>query len=158
MKKDVQEFNINSKENIKNLIYKIRGENVIFDTDVATLYNYNMRDFNRIIKRNKERFSKDVYFKLTQDEYINLMSKYVKDNEGRKYKDEFVPYAFTELGIHILVMTLNKKRDVQTNINIMDAFAEKNNNVQILRKIYEIEKLANELSKRYEELINVMNE
>ena len=59
----------NSSENIKNLIYTIRGKQVMLDSDVAMLYHYETKKINQTVKRNINRFPKKFCFRLTKDEF-----------------------------------------------------------------------------------------
>ena len=77
-------------ENIKNLIYTIRGKQVMLDSDVAMLYHCETKYINRVVKRNIERFPEEFCFQLTEKEFQNY--------GGRRY----LPYVFTEQGIAML--------------------------------------------------------
>lgn len=59
-------------ENIKNLIYTIRGKQVMLDSDVAMLYQYTTKSINKAMKRNINRFPEDFCFQLTEKEVENL--------------------------------------------------------------------------------------
>jgi len=60
------------QENIKNLIYTIRGKQVMLDSDVAMLYHYETKNINKAMKRNIDRFPEDFCFQLTEIEIENL--------------------------------------------------------------------------------------
>lgn len=62
---------------IQNLIYEIRGQNVMLDFDIAELYSVETRVLNQAVKRNKDRFPKDFMFQLNQKEFDNLKSQFV---------------------------------------------------------------------------------
>ncbi len=62
----------NETENIKNLIYTIRGKQVMLDSDVAMLYHYENRNVNKAMKRNIERFPEDFCFQITKNELEDL--------------------------------------------------------------------------------------
>lgn len=84
-------------ENIKNLIYTIRGKQVMLDSDVAMLYHYETKKINQTVKRNIERFPKKFCFQLTEDEMENLRSQIMtsslkKENYGGR---RYLPYVFT---------------------------------------------------------------
>jgi hypothetical protein len=64
-------------ENIKEMIYLIRGQKVMFDIDLANLYRVETRALNQAVKRNIKRFPEDFMFRLSQDEYDNLKSQFV---------------------------------------------------------------------------------
>ena len=117
----------NSTENIKNLIYTIRGKQVMLDSDVAMLYHYETKKINQTVKRNINRFPEKFCFILTKDEFEFMWSQIVttsklKDNKYRSAK--YLPYVFTEQGIAMLSGLLKNEIAVQVSINIMDAFVE----------------------------------
>ena len=62
------------KEDIKieNMIYEVRGKQVMLDSDLATLYGTSTGNLNRAKKRNTDRFPNDFSFQLSKEEYINL--------------------------------------------------------------------------------------
>ena len=66
---DVEKY---ETDNIKNLIYTIRGKQVMLDSDVAMLYHYETKNINKAMKRNIERFPEDFCFQLTEKEVENL--------------------------------------------------------------------------------------
>ena len=73
----VQKERLFKVSDIKNLIYKIRGEQVMLDSDVATLYHYETKKINQAVKRNIERFPEKFCFQLTKEEFENLKSQIV---------------------------------------------------------------------------------
>lgn len=82
---------------IQNMIYTIRGKQVMVDSDLAYLYNVEIKVLNQVVKRNLNRFSEHFRFQLTEEEYENLRSQFVTSSEdnthvGRRY----MPYIFTE--------------------------------------------------------------
>ena len=62
---------------IKNLIYTIRGKQVMLDSDVARLYGCETKYVNRVVKRNIKRFPEEFYFQLTENEYESLRCQFV---------------------------------------------------------------------------------
>ena len=83
-------------EHLGKLIYCIRGTRVMLDMDLADIYGYSTKDFNRQVKNNIEKFDQDFMFQLTDEEYENLRCKNSTSSwGGRRYN----PYAFTEQGI-----------------------------------------------------------
>ena len=92
------ELNVVSNEDIKNLIYTIRGKQVMLDSDVAMLYHYETKKINETVKRNIKRFPESFCFQLTESETENLRSQIAtsslkKDNHGGR---RYLPYVFTE--------------------------------------------------------------
>ena len=114
-----------SSEEIKNLIYTIRGKQVMLDSDVANLYRYKTKVLNLTVKRNIERFPEEFCFQLTEEELENLRfqietSKKEKMHGGRRY----LPYVFTEQGIAMLSGILKSEIAVKVSINIINAFVQ----------------------------------
>jgi hypothetical protein len=107
-------------ERIERSILWVRGEKVILDSDLASLYGVETRVLVQAVKRNPLRFPDDFMFQLTSDEFDHLksISGAMSVWGGRRYP----PYAFTEQGVAMLSSVLNSKRAVQVNIDIMRAF------------------------------------
>lgn len=70
-----------SNEEIKNLIYTIRGKQVMLDSDVAMLYHYETKNINKAVKRNIERFPEDFCFQLTKDEMNKMEQKFIEQDK-----------------------------------------------------------------------------
>ena len=113
-------------ENIKNLIYTIRGKQVMIDSDVAMLYQCETKYVNRVVKRNIERFPEEFCFQLTEKESQNLRCQFVTSSfEKQSYGGRrYLPYVFTEQGIVMLSALLKSEIAVKVSINIMKAFVE----------------------------------
>ena len=88
---------------IKNKIHYIRGEYVMIDSDLALIYGYETRYFNRQVKNNIDKFETDFMFQLTKEEYENLMCKNFTSSWGGNRK---LPYVFTEQGLYMLMTVL----------------------------------------------------
>ena len=94
-----------SHVDIRNLIYTIRGKQVMLDSDVAMLYHYETKNVNKAVKRNIDRFPEDFCFQLTKDEMDKMWFQNATTSKGEnnKYRSEkYLPYAFTEQGIAML--------------------------------------------------------
>jgi len=144
---------------IQNMIYEIRGQKVMLDSDLAELYGIEIKVMNQAVKRNISRFPDDFMFQLTDEEWKNQRSQIVTfKNDTRKYK----PYAFTEHGILMLSSIINSSRAIEINIQIMRIFVKmryhvlsksyKNNQITELRKLLmlHIENCDNKLSEHDE--------
>jgi len=111
----------NKLAKIQSMIYEIRGQKVMFDSDLAVLYGVELRALNQAVKRNLGRFPQDFMFQLTDKEWKNQRSQIVIfNNDTRKYR----PYAFTEQGVSMLSSVINSERAIEVNINIMRAFVK----------------------------------
>ena len=154
-------------ENIKNLIYTIRGKQVMLDSDVAMLYHYETKYINLAVRRNKERFPENFCFQLTENETENLRLQFAtssleKENYGGR---RTLPYVFTEQGIAMLSGLLRNQVAIQVSISIMNAFVEmrkfiaKNGQVferltNIEYKILEQNKMLTEHEKKFEKVFD----
>jgi hypothetical protein len=107
-------------ERIEKAILLIRGEKVMLDFDLATLYGVPTGTLIQAVKRNLDRFPGDFMFLLTTKEFRALRSQIVisKGRGGRRYP----PYAFTEQGVAMLSSVLKSKRAIQVNLTIMRTF------------------------------------
>jgi len=106
---------------IQKMIHEIRGSKVMFDSDLAQLYEVELRVLNQAVKRNIERFPADFMFQLSAEEWENQRSQFVIFNKDiRKYR----PFVFTEHGILMLSSVLNSDKAVKVNIQIMRTFVQ----------------------------------
>ncbi len=110
-----------SVHDIEKMIVTLRGVQVMIDRDLAFLYQEEVKQMNRQVKRNIERFPEDFMFQLTKEEYASLKCQNGTSNE-RGGDRRALPYAFTQQGIGMLSGLLRSKVAVETNIKIMRAF------------------------------------
>lgn len=108
------------RERILRSIVVIRGQKVILDADVASLYGVETRALVQAVKRNLERFPSDFMFQVTSAEMRVLRSQTVMSSSwgGRRS----TPFAFTEHGVAMLSSVLRGDRATMVNIEIMRAF------------------------------------
>lgn len=132
-------------QNIQSKIYVIRGQRVMLDRDLASMYGVETKVLNQAVKRNIERFPEDFMFQLTKDEYEILTSSIlrsqivtanIEDDKGDyNLRSQIVtakeftmsrtlPYAFTEHGVAMLSSVLRSPLAIQVNIGIIRAFVE----------------------------------
>jgi len=107
---------------IKNLIYEIRGQKVMLDSDLAALYEVEAKRLNEAVKRNIKRFPEDFMFQLTKDEFAKVVAN-CDHLENLKFRPT-LPYVFTEQGVSMLSSVINSERAIEVNINIMRAFVK----------------------------------
>lgn len=128
---------------IESLIRVIRGQQVMFDSDLAMLYGVETKRLNEQVKRNIKRFPEDFMFQLTQDEAIRSRSHFATLNTKRGQNIKYLPYAFTRNGVAMLSSVLKTDIAVGVNIRIMRAFTMLpqlvNHNTQIIQRIFNIE-------------------
>ena len=108
---------------IQNLIYEVRNQKVMLDSDLAKLYGVLTKNLNKAVKRNIERFPQDFMFQLTNEEYQNLRfhNGTSKSTHGGR---RFMPYVFTEQGVAMLSSVLESKQAIAVNIQIMRTFVQ----------------------------------
>jgi hypothetical protein len=107
---------------IESMIYIIRGQRVMLDSDLAELYDVETRYLNRSVKRNLLRFPEDFMFQLTNNEFKELLKiKSISDLYGGSRK---APYAFTENGVAMLSSVLNSDKAILINLAIIRIFTK----------------------------------
>lgn len=108
-------------EQIVSKIYFIRGQKVMLDYDLATLYNVETKYLKRQVRRNLNRFPEDFMFGLTKEEYEALRSQIGTLKRGQHTK--FLPFAFTEQGVAMLSSVLGSEQAIEVNILIIRIFS-----------------------------------
>lgn len=108
-----------TRYDITNMVYFIRNQQVMLDSDLAMLYQVETKNLNKAMKRNGQRFPKDFCFQLSKEEYDNLRFQIGTSSWGGT---RYLPFAFTEQGVAMLSGILRSPQAVEVNINIMRAF------------------------------------
>ena len=130
-------------ERIARAIHRLRGHNVMLDSDLAALYDVQVKVLNQAVKRNRTRFPPDFMFRLTVHEAESLRSQIVTAKPRRGGR-RTAPYAFTEQGVAMLSSVLRGSRAVRVNIAIMRAFIRLRvmlaSNADLARKLDALEK------------------
>ena len=106
---------------VQNLIYEIRGQKVMLDSDLARLYQVETKVLNQAVRRNIKRFPEDFMFQLDNKEFANLKSQIVTSSWGGRRTP---PLAFTEEGIAMLSSVLHSDIAIAANISILRAFVK----------------------------------
>jgi len=107
---------------IHNMIITIRGKRVMLDSDLAFLYEVEVKKLNQAVKRNITRFPEDFMFQLTKTEFTELIT--ICDHlQNQKFRST-MPYAFTEQGVAMLATVLNSQKAIEINIQIMRTFIQ----------------------------------
>ena len=111
---------------IKNLIYVVRNQQVMVDSDLAMLYQVETGNLNKAMKRNQKRFPEDFCFQLTREEFENLKFQSGSSSlDGNGYGGRrYMPYVYTEQGISMLASVLRSEIAINTSIRIMRTFVE----------------------------------
>lgn len=156
-----------STEKIQQLVYVIRSQQVMLDSDLAMLYQVETGALNRAVKRNKYRFPDDFCFQLTIEELTSLrcqigISK--KEDSGNTSHGgrRYTPYVFTEQGIAMLASVLRSEIAAKVNVEIMRTFVTMRrfiaNNTMLFTYITELEmkqeKYINESDKKFKQVFD----
>ena len=136
---------------IEDMIYEVRGTQVMFSKDVALLYQVETKRLNEVVKRNMNRFPESFCFQLTEKEFKMISSRSQiatlnKSNNLRGYNIKYLPYVLTEQGIMMLSGLLKSDIAVRVNIQIIDAFVK-------MRKYFAKSSLTNEMLINHENRI-----
>lgn len=149
-----------TQSDIKNLIYVIRNQQVMLDSDLAMLYQVETKRLNEAVKRNIARFPEEFRFQLTEMEADTLRSQIATSNDedkenGKKGGRRYLPYVFTEQGIAMLSAILRSDVAVQVSIRIMKSFVEMrrfiSNNALLFERISDVELKQLEYQKQTDE-------
>ena len=144
-----------SAERVLQSIRWIRGQKVLIDSDLATLYGVTTGNLNKAVKRNVNRFPSDFTFQLEPEELANLKFQFGIPSWGGRRRSR--PYVFTEQGIAMLSSVLNSERAVKVNIAIMRAFVKLrrmlDTNRELAQKFSELER---RVGKHDEEIVEIL--
>lgn len=112
----MDELSNKENEKIENMIYEIRGMQVMLDRDLAKLYQCTngTKDVNKAVKRNFNRFPEDFYFQLTEEEW-----KHLRCHFGTANKIRTLPFCFTEQGTAMLAIVLHTSIAAEVSVSIM---------------------------------------
>ena len=128
---------------IQKKIYVIREKRIMLDSDLAELYEVEAKQLNQAVKRNIKRFPADFMFRLTKEEFTEVVTN-CDHLQNLKFRPT-LPYAFTEQGVAMLAAILNSQKAIDVNIKIMRAFIQLRNyflsNDSLNEQIAELRKL-----------------
>jgi phage regulator Rha-like protein len=110
-------------ERIINQIYFIRGKKVMFDRDLAELYEVETKNLNKAVSRNKDRFPDDFMFRLNKNE-SEIFSRFRIGTLKRGQNIKYLPYVFTEQGVAMLSSVLKSNQAIAVNIQIVRTFTK----------------------------------
>jgi len=126
-----------TSDQLGRLIYEVRGERLMLDSDLASIYGVETKALNRAVKRNRDRFPKDFMFQLSEDEWKNLRYQIGTSSSNSKHQSlryqigtstlghggrRSRPYVFTEHGAIMAANVLNSRRAVQMSVFVVRAF------------------------------------
>ena len=117
-----------NNEKIESMIYIIRGQKVMLDFELARIYGYTTKTFNQQVKNNIEKFPERYRFQLSEDEidYVSRSKNLttIMQTEGIKGGRVYLPYAFTESGIYMLMTVLKGELATKQSIILIDTFKQ----------------------------------
>ena len=147
-------------KDIKDLIYTIRGMQVMLDSDVANLFKYTTKNINKSVKNNAERFPEYYCFQLTTKEYNSLMTRrYNIIKIGRSNNRKYLPYVFTEYGITMLAALLKSEVAVNISIKIVNTFMQMRKNFSENNQVFErLTSLEYKLLEQDKKINNILGE
>ena len=119
---------IKNELNFDEKIYEIGGKQVMFDVDLAEIYQVETKRINEAVKNNPDKFPERYIFKISNEEYHNLKSKFSTSSMKYSYGGSRKAHiAFTEQGIYMLATILKSKVATRVTLNIMDMFVAMRN-------------------------------
>lgn len=140
-------------ESVVRYIHVIRGQKVMLDSDLASLYGVETRRLNEQVRRNPRRFPADFAFSLTPQEVTRLMSQFATSNASRGGRRK-ATLAFTEHGALMAATVLNSGRAVEISLYVVRAFVllrqAARQDVDLARKLDELERKTEALSLQQE--------
>ena len=147
------------REYIQNLIYTIRGVQIMIDRDLALLYDVETRVLNQAVKRNRDRFPEEFCFQLANDEFEIWKSQIVMSN-GDKMGLRKAPYAFTEQGVAMLSAVLRSETAVKMSIRIINAFVAMRrfiaSNAQVFQRLDVLETKQLKTDKKIDQVLDAI--
>ena len=154
-------------ENIKDVIYEVRGQKVMLDRDLASIYGVETRTLNQAVKRNIDRFPTDFMFQLTRKEWLDIernsiiSSQIVMTSPQRRPKSA-MPYAFTEHGAVLLAAVLRSPSAVQMSVMVTRAFIAMRQAISTMLavdlKVEQISHKVDQLNAYVEEILHDQND
>lgn len=146
---------------IMNQIYYIRGQKVMIDSDLASLYEVETKVLNQAVKRNLKRFPEDFMFQLTKKEWDIMRSQFVTASQNKRNINAS-PYIFTEQGVAMLSSILKSDRAIDVNIQIMRIFTRirkmLSDNTDLRLEIEKIKKKMDNHDKNIEQVFQYLDE
>jgi hypothetical protein len=138
----IEPHSIIPMERIERSILQIRGEKVMLDLDLASIYGVTTKRLNEQVKRNSSRFPSDFMFQLSEMEKAEVVANC--DHLARLKFSPHLPYAFTEHGALMLANVLNSESAANTSVMVVRAFVKLRQmlatNAELARKLDAMEK------------------
>ena len=112
------------EEKIENMIYEVRGKQVMLDSDLAILYECKngTKTINQAVKRHINKFPERYMFQLNKDEYLSLRSQFGTSSPNNYGGVRKLPYVFTEQGVAMLATIIRTEVADIISMQIIYAF------------------------------------
>ena len=153
-----------NKETIESMIYEVRGQRVMLDFDLAKIYGYSTKAFNQQVNRNLYKFPDRYRFQLTSNEVDNLVRSQIVTSRIWQYGNEggrrYLPYAFTEQGIYMLMTVLKGELATKQSIALIDCFKQMKDYIvenNQLSGVNELIKLTHTVDEHSYKLVDIEN-
>ena len=161
------ELVIVNEESIKDLIYEIRGQKVMLDFDLARIYGYETKRFNEQVKNNINKFPDDFRFQISQEESKQILwskkSTLNKSGNERGYNIKYLPYAFTEQGIYMLMTVLKGELAIKQSLTLIRLFKSmkdyivETNNLITVNEVLKLSKQVDHNTRKIEKIENKLD-
>ena len=144
------ELIIINEENIKDLIYEIRGQKVMLDFDLARIYGYTTKAFNQQVKNNINKFPEDFRFELSNIELSDVLRSKKLTANNLSSKRRYNPYAFTEQGVYMLMTVLKGEIATKQSLALIRLFKSmkdyivETNNLVTVNEVLKLSRQVNE--------------
>ena len=146
-------------EDVDSKIIEFRSQNILIDTDVATLYGVSTKEINQAVKNNPDKFPQGYVFPLTKEEKTELVKNFDRFNKLKHATTQ--PKAFTEKGLYMLATILKSKKATQTTLAIIETYSRikhLSRNVAELSKEHDEQKKQNLLHKSGELIAEILED
>jgi phage regulator Rha-like protein len=141
-------------ERIVGKIYYIRSKKVMFDKDLAELYEVETKELNRSVRRNSGRFPDDFMFQLNKKEFEILRFHFGTSSYGGR---RYLPFVFTEQGVVMLSAVLKSKRAIRVSIQIARVFVQLREMISTNKDLRDkMEKMERKYDQRFQVVFNVI--
>ena len=158
IKNEIEVIELDS-EKIESMIYYVRNQKVMLDFELAEIYGYETKRFNEQVKNNIEKFDKDFMFRLTKEEYENILR--TKKSTSSWGGTRHLPYVFTEQGVYMLMTVLKGELAIRQSKALIRIFKSMKDyiieNKDLLNNNANILKIVNSNTKRIESIESVIN-
>jgi hypothetical protein len=149
---------IASLDAIGRQIVVLRGQKVLLDATLASLYHVSTKRLNEQVRRNRRRFPSDFMFRMNDQELINLRSQFATSSSGRSAWGgrRHLPYAFTEHGALMAANVLNSRRAIDVAVYVVRAFVRLRDilaeHKELARKLNDLERQTEQLASKHDAL------